>query len=232
MTVRVVQTAYGRVLMPDTEAGYRFTQGSGVYEEHVYIERVCALVREVPRGIVVDCGANYGFWSLALAPLADQVVSVEPQRAIYNMLCGTVALNGLDYHVFPHRLAVGACPYTEEISILAYDRPGMFGGLSLGSEPHPGFEAPFEVVGREPVQVVRLDDCMDREQRVSFVKMDIEGGEAAALRGAQETVARWRPLMFVEAEHSRTDKEALRRQIRAMGYDVQDLKRNFLCVPR
>lgn len=231
MTVRVVPTHYGRVLMPDTEAGFRFTSGSGVYEEHVYIEKVIALLNGCDSGVIVDAGANYGFWSLALAPLATQLISIEPQRGIYHMLCGTIALNDMTYKIFPHFLAVGDETREEQIAILDHSRPGMFGGLSLGPEPHPAFEKPFEVIGWEPVQVVRLDNCLDPRLPVMFIKMDIEGSETLALRGAVETISRWHPPMFVECEHSKTNTEALRKQIKDMGYNVLDLKRNFLCLP-
>src|SRR5258706_9043453 len=51
---------------------------------------------------------------------------------------------------------------------------------------------------RADVDVIRLDDwARDHAiNRVDFVKMDIEGGEFHALRGAQEMLSRFRPIIF------------------------------------
>jgi FkbM family methyltransferase len=234
VTVRIAQTHYGRVLIPDTEVEYHNVQGSGVYVEHVYIEKVLAILKDRPRGVVVDAGANYGFWSLALAPLADQVIAIEPQRGIHQMLCGTVVLNDLTFVVFPHQVALGEQSGQIEIALVDYNQPGMFGGLSVGCRSYPPEQdkcPPFKVIGWEPVRVVALDDCLDVAQPVSFIKMDIEGSEERALRGAVKTIARWRPPMFVECEHFLTDSESLRSFFKERDYRVLDLKRNFLCMP-
>jgi hypothetical protein len=45
------------------------------------------------------------------------------------------------------------------------------------------------------VEVRRLDDALDR---VDFIKLDIEGGELAALRGAVRTFEKWKPSVLFE----------------------------------
>ena len=54
-------------------------------------------------------GANFGCFALALARIAGpkgKVHAFEAQRVIFDMLCGSVALNGLT-QVFCHHVAVG-----------------------------------------------------------------------------------------------------------------------------
>lgn len=48
------------------------------------------------------------------------------------------------------------------------------------------------------VTVTRLDDVIPQEQHVSFIKLDIEGGEFHALRGAVRTIRRCRPIIVFE----------------------------------
>jgi FkbM family methyltransferase len=61
------------------------------------------------------------------------------------------------------------------------------------------YDRPDPVLTRIRVTVVRLDDVVPDEQPVRFVKLDIEGGEYHALRGAVGTIARARPVIVFEA---------------------------------
>lgn len=49
------------------------------------------------------------------------------------------------------------------------------------------------------VEVVRLDDVIPIEEQVAFMKLDIEGGEFHALRGAAGVIGRSRPVIVFEA---------------------------------
>jgi hypothetical protein len=60
-----------------------------------------------------------------------------------------------------------------------------------------GFD--HSIVVRVPVR--RLDDlAADIAGRISFVKIDVEGGELGVLRGATATIARHRPALLIEIE--------------------------------
>jgi len=48
-----------------------------------------------------------------------------------------------------------------------------------------------------PVPCVRLDDVL-RSHTVGLLKLDVEGFELNALRGAEDTIARSRPVIYVE----------------------------------
>ena len=49
------------------------------------------------------------------------------------------------------------------------------------------------------VDVVRLDDAIPQTAVIQLIKLDIEGGEYHALRGAVETIQRDRPVIVLEA---------------------------------
>jgi FkbM family methyltransferase len=48
------------------------------------------------------------------------------------------------------------------------------------------------------VPLERLDDALPRPYAPDLIKIDVEGAEAAVLRGAQETLRRCRPLVVLE----------------------------------
>jgi FkbM family methyltransferase len=49
------------------------------------------------------------------------------------------------------------------------------------------------------VPMHRLDTLLAPEQRVDFIKIDVEGAELSVLHGAKETLARWRPPVLFES---------------------------------
>lgn len=53
--------------------------------------------------------------------------------------------------------------------------------------------------------------------RVDFIKMDIEGSEAAALQGAAQTLARHRPRLAISAYHMPADLWELPALIRELN---------------
>lgn len=57
--------------------------------------------------------------------------------------------------------------------------------------------------GAIEVPTVTIDD--DIHEKVTFIKMDIEGGEEAALRGCQKKIKRWHPKLALAAYHNHKD---------------------------
>lgn len=72
--------------------------------------------------------------------------------------------------------------------------------LPRAYEVFPALKVAAEVISRIPIQTVRLDD-VDEVEAIDFLKLDIQGGEVAALQGApkklRETVAIQAEISFV-----------------------------------
>lgn len=59
-------------------------------------------------------------------------------------------------------------------------------------------------VGTQKAQVVRLDDEL-ADERISLVKMDIEGSEAAAIKGCEKLIKKYKPALAICVYHKVTD---------------------------
>lgn len=136
-------------------------------------------------GTALDIGAWYGPWTRQLAGRVDRVIAFEPVPEV-------------------HRVLRGAVPPTVEVVLAAAsDHDGesriWLPGAGNGSRGLASL-APREDVHHDsvPVRLVTVDS-LDLAG-VTFVKIDVEGHEAAALRGAEKTVRRDRPNLFIELE--------------------------------
>lgn len=229
----VVETEYGRMIVSrhdlnQTEALFRSGKALD-YREIEVLGRILEGIYLDP--VVLDVGANVGAYALGLARRVGNGVihTFEAQRIIFNMLAGSVALNGL-LNVRCHNLAIGATDGWLEIPQFDYYRPMNFGSVEFGPEQR---EMLTQERGHDPARAEfvssRSIDSLDFPH-VDLIKMDIEGMESDALRGAERTIARDKPVMFVETLKS--DESALRTQIEVMGYTTHKMfTDNVLCVP-
>ena len=64
-------------------------------------------------------------------------------------------------------------------------------------------------------------------ERVDFIKLDIEGAESRALKGAEQTLARFRPRLALAAYHQFDDMWALMRQIDQLELGYQFAMAHF-----
>ncbi len=177
-----------------------------------------------PDGVVIEVGAHLGLHTVPLAKIVSsgEVICFEPQRPIFNILCGNLALNNL-LNVHAHRLAVDEATETITIESTNYDTPWNYGGFSL-STGFSGFNAgghdfPGDLKS-ESVEVVALDrfSATAGLSRLDLLKVDAEGSELAVLRGADRLIARTRPTLFVE-NNDPAHGDDLIAHVRSLGYD-------------
>jgi len=131
-------------------------------------------------GVALDVGANVGAYALLFGGWVrpgGRVYAFEPSRRAFEGLSAHVRLNGMEDVVRPVRAAVS-------------EREGR---AALAAEGHHGTSrlVPAGEEGTETVETVTIDQFCARERIVpTLVKIDVEGWELEALRGARETIAR------------------------------------------
>lgn len=68
-------------------------------------------------------------------------------------------------------------------------------------------------------------------REVTYVKMDVEGQETAAIAGAQDTITRWKPKMLISAYHRTEDLFTLPLRVLALREDYRIYLRHFPYLP-
>jgi FkbM family methyltransferase len=174
-----------------------------------------------PGDLAVEIGANIGAHTLPLARMvgpAGGVFAFEPQRVLFQTLCGTIALNSLT-NVWAYPYAVGDEEGTVQVPIIPYDQPSSFGGLELG--PDADWKTnPEWRVHTEEVPLVTLDSVLaDRLGRLRLLKIDAEGMEIQVLRGAGKLIEKTRPAIYCEADR-KSKSPAIVSWLRPCGYDL------------
>jgi FkbM family methyltransferase len=130
-------------------------------------------------GTAIDVGGWFGPWTGRLRRRAERVVAVEADPGLVTLLRLT----------FPDvRVVHGAASDLDGEIELWTPRDRLDGTASVEKR-----------AGR-PVKVPRITIDGLRLSDVRFIKLDIEGHELAALRGAEETIKRDRPVLLLELE--------------------------------
>jgi FkbM family methyltransferase len=164
-----------------------------LYLYGIYEPIVSGLVRQLlgPGDVVVDVGANIGYFSLLAAGMVGASGSVhafEANPATYRRLTANIELNGFT-NVRANPAALGA------------DRAPM---ALLQSTVHRSGDVIAAVVpaggpGATLVPQVPLDDYCESEGVVpSLIKMDVNGGEELVFRGSERVLSRHRPVLLAE----------------------------------
>jgi FkbM family methyltransferase len=229
----VVPTAYGQMLINrndinQTAALFRL----GVAADHAKIMLLGQALQVLgPGSTFIDVGANFGTYSLALAPVvgpAGKVHAFEPQRIIFNMLAGSVALNALT-NVWCHNMAVGDRQDRIEMPQFDYGKELNFGSIEFGPEQRETLsqERRHDPERVEYVSLTTIDSFAF--PRADLMKIDTEGMEMAVLAGAADTITRCRPVLYVE--WITVDRAALQSRIEGFGYETHLNGGNLLCVP-
>lgn len=195
---RTYQTRHGPMLA--FRGDTYITRSLELYGEFSGLEQ--RLFRELVTSgqTVVEVGANIGAHTVPLARLCapGPLVALEPQQRVFQVLCANLALNDVK-NVVALPEAAGETEGFVTVPALDYGGTFNFGGV-------PVFPTERKIKGLRarltPVDALRLGRC-------DFLKIDVEGLEPQVLRGAVKTIARCRPLIYVEADRAEHQQEII-----------------------
>jgi hypothetical protein len=119
-----------------------------------------------------------------------------------------------------HPVALGSAPRTASLSVSDREHPGQntLGGFSYQETSRAySIEVPVET----------LDQVVEREglKRLDLMKIDVEGSETGVIRGAEQALKRFRPVIIAEANetalsHMGSSTKELLDLIKSLDYEV------------
>ncbi|QUS41633.1 FkbM family methyltransferase [Tardiphaga alba] len=138
------------------------------------------------RDLVCDIGANKGSYLYWMAKWAGRVVAFEPQPGLADYLNKARTALSLN-NVVIETAGVSSTSGTLDLYIPTPNSPGA----SL---------VPSEGMATMPVRVVALDDYFTPTDKISLLKIDVEGAELDVFKGAERILRESRPVLVFECE--------------------------------
>lgn len=127
----------------------------------------------------IDGGANVGTWSAVMSVHFGRVIAFEPNPPTYDVLVG----NTRD---------LGNVDARQQALMMHAGRVNVFAPrtnkTSTGWQVEPNQDGSGDGIAIDDLE---LDHC-------GLIKLDLEGAELLALRGAEKTIRRCRPVLVVE----------------------------------
>jgi FkbM family methyltransferase len=172
---------------------------------------------EIKNGdVVIDAGANLGVFSIFIA-------KKYPQSTIYAFEPTPAVFQALEKNTEPYpNIKVFNCALGDkdgEASLVEIDTINDGGANYIGEEG-----TSIEMKKIDSLNIV----C-------NFLKMDVEGYEANILRGAAETIKRYKPIVAMSAYHKPDDHTVLPSVLNSIApYRCElhrDCEEDFICKP-
>jgi len=189
-----------------------FVQRTILKTRKFFEERQLTRVRKyIPKDAVVyDLGANIGNHSVYFAAIceAKKVVSFEAQAHCHSILSRNIELNALG-HVTAHHCLLG----TE-------GGAARMKNQNIGNLGATSFVATNTKSGTIPMRAV--DEFGLSEDKLDFIKIDVEGMQIPVLTGALETLAKHKPTLWIELRERFNEVEETSDFLAEHGYARTD----------
>ncbi|NYD76466.1 FkbM family methyltransferase [Arthrobacter cupressi] len=175
------------------------------FYEHDLLEKISSIPMR-DDGAIIDVGANIGNHTVYFGKFfSNQVFSIEPVQANFQILEANIADNGLSDRVTP-------------ILAVAWDSSSNF---SM-SQSIPSNFGTFKATESTNEQATVPGDTLENligDQNIALMKVDVEGSEDSVIRGALPLITKYKPLIVAES-HTPEAFRALNELLSPIGYEV------------
>jgi FkbM family methyltransferase len=165
---------------------------TGIFLQRQYYEPLLEFCDQLigPGYVAFDCGANQGIFTCAFATLAGpsgKVIAIEPQDYAVDAIRNNIHRNGLGNVIVEH----AAVSDFEGSATLDVSRGAVSASIIRD----------FGRQSAQTVPTVTLASVAEREglDRLDLIKLDVEGAEHSALRGAEGLLVKYKPVIVLEA---------------------------------
>jgi FkbM family methyltransferase len=179
----------GKALWCQSMGGWFIPENEAAIECMLHMEGYEPVEWVAPKegDVFLDIGAFVGWHSIRAGRVvgpSGRVISLEPDPINRRQLEANLALN-----------AIANC---KTIPLAAWSKSGE--ELGWYTEKSPDCCRVDEAGHSATVRTTTVDDLVNELHlgRVDWIKMDIEGAEIEALKGAEKTLLQYRPRLFVE----------------------------------
>ena len=166
--------------------------------------------------LILDIGSHGGSWAFFLSKLVNkgQVICFEALPVYANALKKAVFFSNSN-NIIVENFAVNDTVSEVFLTWLDKDKNRLTGMTRLSSNKDDDFQK-LKVSGIT-LDKYFLDNPID-DKKISFIKIDIEGAELLALKGARKTLIKHKPIIIIEV---------CSKHLKNFGYSVKDIYKFF-----
>ena len=208
--------AYGHVMYWDSRS-YHYAME---YTSESYEKDTILLLKGLilPGMTIIDLGAHIGIYSLLAAQLVGnegKVYSFEPEPSNYALLLKNITANGYDNIIRGINKAITDKPGS--VSFFLGENSSGVGSI---------YAAPGTGTDNILVETTTLDDFIESEgwPSIHLIKMDVEGAEIEALKGAEDILKNNDVNLAIASYHKvegKTTSFKLERMLSERGYKIE-----------
>ena len=183
--LRFIPKSFVLPILSGAARGMKWVKGSGVngywlgiYEKSQQVE---TLKRAKPEMVAYDVGAHAGFYSLIFSKYCRRVFAFEPSEKNRVFIREHLKLNKIT-NVF-----------------LLPEAVSNYSGRANFKELESSAQGRLSDEGYE-VSVISIDDFVKENPPPDIIKIDVEGEEFNAVKGAEETLKKYAPVLFVATD--------------------------------
>lgn len=208
LTIKVGSVSY-KMYLPNKEvdAIQKILYAENRPFEHVLLEDMVSRLDK--DSYVLDVGLNIGNHAMYLAAHGINVIGFEANKKLSCIAQESVKLNKFEKRVKIHNCGISNKEHKAYFDVEYVENMGAM-SLSMG-----------EKEGRESIQCKTLDSFNIKE-KISAIKIDVEGMEAEVVGGGGDLIAKNRPIIYLEANFA-PDFVRIDRVMRDLKYVHWDL---------
>ena len=215
MVDNIWQNKYAKFYVPYYPIDFiqRHIVESNEFFEEVILRDLDKYIKD--NAIILDIGANIGnhtlYWLLASKKKIERVHSFEPVLDTFNILVKNIEINNLSGKVKLYNIGLNDCSANATCS--TYRRQNI-GDTHLK-------------VGEGNIILKSLDSIDLNEERIDFLKIDVEDMEIPMLKGSVNTLKKYKPVIFIESQYKNINE--VKNILENIGYSlIKEYHQNIL----
>jgi FkbM family methyltransferase len=182
--------------------------------------------------VVIECGCHIGTHTLKMTSLCQKLYGFEPMPETYDVLMKNLNVNGIKNSIIYKKGVAETSGHTKFLWI----PPNNIGGSGLANNPM-GIPNWIQFTDKNiEVELTTIDDL--NLDRLDFMKIDVEGYESFAIKGAFNTIQKYKPVIVMEVwknhfgEVDLNYTKELFKNLLDIGYEITSVGGpDFLFIP-
>lgn len=141
--------------------------------------------------IILDIGTAEGLLPLAVIDKCKHIYMIEPSVAFTETL-------RLTFDNYKHKTTIINCAVGNQDGIISFDENSLDGSVSTDNNS-----------SSSQIAIQKIDTIFSDNQKITYLKADIEGFEQEMLKGAAETIKKNKPKIAITTYHTQNNPQEI-----------------------